>query len=143
MQQNLVSHERNPIISLFFSGSGMEKNWDASFIAPLILPVQDRSKNTCCFCSHMLAILLVSCLANGNFPFEQHLNQHLQTQGFRGSFIEEELHTGAQGREVCKRQKKWKFPKRPDFSFAGNKRRNDSGASLAKRVKVEKDSEHK
>ena len=50
---------------LFYSGAGLLKRWNPAMVAPLLMPLQDRSKNTCQFCSHMLTIPIVNAIACG------------------------------------------------------------------------------
>ena len=143
VQQSLVNPKKNPILPLFFSGSALLSHWDAASIAPIVLPLQDRNKNTCCFCSHMIAILMVSALASGKVPYEKFFNQHLKKQGFRCSYLKTEEYDGPQGRDTFKRGKNWTYPTPPNVFETGKKRQIGSGVPSAKRLKLENNSQQK
>ena len=135
--------KKNPILPLFCSGNALRKKWDAASIAPILLPLQDRTKNSCCVCSHIIAIMMVSALSSGQVPLEETINIFLEEQGFKRAFIDKEVHKGPQGRNVYKRGKAWKYPQARNV-VSNIKKRSFCGESpMAKRVKLEKNTEHK
>ena len=143
VQQNLTIPEKNPILPMFGSGNALRKKWDAASIAPILLPLQDRTKNSCCVCSHIIAIMMVSALSSGQVPLEETINHFLEEQGFRRAFNDKEVHKGPQGRNVFKRGKVWQYPQPRNVVSNGKKRSFCGDAPMAKRIKLEKNTEQK
>ena len=86
---------------------------------------------------------MVSALASGQVPLEETINHFLEEQGFKRALIEKEVHDGPQGRNVFKRGKVWKYPQPRNVVSNGKKRSFCGDAPMAKRVKLEKNTEHK
>ena len=143
VQQNLCNPSSNPVMPMFHSGAGLRKRWQARLIAPLVMPLQDRTKNTCLFCSHMITIPLVNAIASGKVPIENTFNQFMNTNGFRTAFVEAEKYSGPQGRNTILRGSKWTYPSPPKVIDSGKKRKNDDGDGCSKRVKVEEETSEK
>ena len=113
------------------------KPWNSALIAPLLMPVQDRTKNSCQFCSHMITIPIVSAFASGKIPIEQGFNEFLKQEGYRSAFEAEDEYNGPQGRQIFSRGLKWVYPSPPLVIDVCKKRKNDACGPCGKRAKVE------